>query len=487
MDITLLNHNMLYIKYLDGKIFRQRHLPLGPLYLISALEDSGITVDFRDYQLAERDDLFVPEALVDYLEGCASIVGISCMANLLPFVMYAMPLLRERFPDRKFILGGVGAMEIEREVLERCPSIDIIHRGEGETSVPLLIRALIDDSPLDSVPGIFYRKNGDICQNPPVKRCTDPDTLLRPAYTGIDFKRYEGHNILGSRGCPYPCTFCSIAPVWGHTPYSRSSTNIVDEMKYLHTEYAVRQFLFQDEYFISSPERALEFADLVRKTGLNIEYKAFARVDLVNEDAIKALADSGCVEIRFGVESGSDRILKLVRKGFTSDTALRTVSLAKKYIRGVDAFYIWGFPFETIEDFSESLFQMITLRGMGVRILPSLITHLPQTQMYRELEDKSRLEFCSWLLPEYMIAGIESRESVRVAIDGRYEGFFDFIMHNRDIFPGFFQLDVETNIRPKLNMLEDFDFYRREVRDSCGAHSPSCTGASPESVRVENT
>jgi radical SAM superfamily enzyme YgiQ (UPF0313 family) len=150
----------------------------------------------------------------------------------------------------------------------------------------------------------------------------------------------------------------------------------------------------------------------------------------------------------------------------------------------VDAFYILGFPFETIEDFSEYLFQMITLRGMGVRILPSLITHLPQTRMYRELEDKSRLEFCSWLLPEYMIAGMESRESVRVTIDQRYDGFFDFIMNNRDIFPGFFQIDVEENIRPKLNMLEEFDFYRREVRDSCGAHSPSCTGASPGNGRV---
>ncbi len=83
-----------------------------------------------------------------------------------------------------------------------------------------------------------------------------------------------------------------------------------------------------------------------------------------------------------------------------------------------------------------------------------------------------------------MIAGMESRESVRVTIDQRYDGFFDFIMNNRDIFPGFFQIDVEENIRPKLNMLEEFDFYRREVRDSCGAHSPSCTGASPGNGRV---
>ena len=87
MDFTLLNMNMLYIKYLDGRVHRQCHLPLGPLYLISALRGSGIDVDFRDYQLAEREDLFVPEALADFLEGCAPVVGISCMANLLPFVL----------------------------------------------------------------------------------------------------------------------------------------------------------------------------------------------------------------------------------------------------------------------------------------------------------------------------------------------------------------------------------------------------------------
>ncbi len=479
MDITLLNLNMLYIKYLDGRVHRQCHLPLGPLYLVTALERVGIRVDFRDYQLAERDDLFEPEALADFLEGAAPVVGLSCMSNLLPFVLYAMPVLKERFPDRKFILGGVGAMEIERQVLERTPEIDAVHRGEGERSVPLLVRALLDGAPLDGVPGVFHRKNGTIVQNQPAPRITELDTLPTPAYGGLDFTRYEGHNILGSRGCPYPCTFCSIAPVWERTAYSRSARSIVDEMARLHREHGVRQFLFQDEYFISSPARAREFASLLGKSGIDITYKAFARVDLVDEESLRALADSGCVEIRFGVESASDKVLARVRKGFDSDTALRTVSLAKKQIRGVDAFYIWGFPFESMDDFRESLFQMVTLRGMGVRILPSLLTYLPQTVIYRELEKPARLEFCPWLMPEYMMAGVERRVSVRVSIDGRYAAFFDYIMANRDIFPGFFQLDLEENIVPKLALLEEFDFYRKDVDESCGAHSPSQTAALP--------
>jgi hypothetical protein len=118
---------------------------------------------------------------------------------------------------------------------------------------------------------------------------------------------------------------------------------------------------------------------------------------------------------------------------------------------------------------------MITFRGMGVRILPSLLTYLPQTRIYQEIEDTDRLEFCHHLLPEYMISGIESRGSVRINIDERYTGLFDFIMQNKDIFPGFFHLDIEENINPKLAMLEEFEFYHAvDVEgESCGAHSPS--------------
>ena len=107
-DITLVNLNMLYIKYLDGQVRRQCHLPLGPLYLMSSLKQQGFDVDFRDYQTLEADELFSPEALCDFLKDPAPIIGLSCMANLIPFVLYAMPHIKARYPDSTIILGGVG-------------------------------------------------------------------------------------------------------------------------------------------------------------------------------------------------------------------------------------------------------------------------------------------------------------------------------------------------------------------------------------------
>jgi anaerobic magnesium-protoporphyrin IX monomethyl ester cyclase len=474
-DFTLVNMNMLYIKLLDGNVRRQCHLPLGPLYLTAALRKQGIEVDLRDYQLLDEDELFAPETLCSFLNDPAPIIGISCMANLIPFVLYAMPFLKERYPDRTIILGGVGTAFIEKEILRRIPEVDIIHRGEGEQTVPALIKALREGKPLDAIPGLFYRRKGTVVQNKPVSRITDLDGLPRPSYDGLDFKKYKGYNILGSRGCPYPCTFCSITPLWGWKAYSRSNQNIIEEMALMYYKHGVRQFLFQDEYFVSSPERMIDFSRLLKKSGMDATYKIFARVNLVNEESLKAMADSGCVEIRFGIESGSDRILQLIRKGFDSHAALKTVSLAKKHIDSVDTFYIWGYPYETMKDMSDSVFQMITFRGMGVRPLPSLITYLPQTQIYQDIEDKSKLEFCHYLLPEYMISGIEKRISVRIAIDDRYAELFQFIEENKDIFPGFFQFDIENNILPKLHMLEEFEFYRCQEEDSCGAHSPSMT------------
>lgn len=473
-DVTLVNMNMLYIKFLDGRIHRQCHLPLGPLYLVSALRQAGIEVDYRDYQLLEAAELFEPDVLCDFLADPAPIIGISCMANLLPFVLYALPAVRARYPDRKIVLGGVGPAAIEQRILERVAALDVISRGEGELNAVPLMRALQGEKPLADVPGIWFRQKGEIRHTPPVARVQDLDALPCPAYAGFDFTRYVGHNILGSRGCPYPCTFCSITPIWGWKAYSRSNESIIAEMLSMHHDHGVKQFLFQDEYFVSSPARMIDFAEKLKRTGMKITYKAFARVDLVNDASMRAMADSGCVEIRFGIESGSDRVLARTRKGFDTSRAMSVVSQAKRLFRSVDAFYVWGFPFETLEDFQASLFQMITFRGMGVRILPSLLTYLPQTRVYEEIADPSRLEFCPHLLPEYMISGIESRGTVRIEIDDKYSDLFEFVMRNRDIFPGFFHLDLESNVYPKLSLLEEFEFYKPLERDpeSCGAHSP---------------
>ena len=474
-DITLVNLNMLFMRY-GQEIERELHVPLGCLYLTRALQNAGYEVDFRDYQTSNSDDPFDIGAFLSFLDSPAPVIGLSCMANLLPFTILAMRALRERYPDRKLVLGGVGTKAVEDEVLRRFPWIDVISRGEGERTGPELLDALRSGGDLSGVAGVSHRDGDRVHHNPDRPRITDLDSIPFPAFEKIDLERYAGYGMMTSRGCPYACTFCSVAPVWNHESYSRSPGSIVAEMAFLNREAGVDLFLFQDEFFVSGKRQVMEFCRELSRSGLAVEWKAFGRVNLTDEEMMRAMADSGCLELRFGIESGSDKVLELTRKGFATAEVLDLIPKAIDIFPRVDVFYIWGFPFETMEDFSQSLFQMVSFRMMGARILPSLLSLLPQTQICREWAPKVKLEFCPYLLPEFVFTGHEVWSGGNVEIPGRYAEYFSLIESNPDIFPGFFHIDLEGNVLPKLVLLRQLGFYPRPEDapdpESCGAHSP---------------
>jgi radical SAM superfamily enzyme YgiQ (UPF0313 family) len=458
-DITLVNLNMLFMRY-GEQVERELHVPLGCLYLTQAMEDAGLTVDFRDYQLAACADPFDLAEFLKFVENPAPVIGLSCMANLLPFSILAMKALRERYPDRRLVLGGVGPKAVEEKILERFPWIDVVASGEGERVGPALVRALGTGGDLAAVPSISYRAaGGRIVRTPDAPRIVDLDSIPFPAFHRVDLKRYAGYGMMTSRGCPYLCTFCSVAPVWNLESHSRSPANIVAEMVHLHREAGVTLFLFQDEFFVSGKAQVMEFCRQLRGTGLPLEWKAFGRVNLVDEEMMHAMADAGCLELRFGIESGSDRILKIIRKGFTAAESLAVVPKAARIFRRVDAFFVWGFPFETMEDFNQSLFQMVTMRMMGARILPSLLSLLPQTELYRDWAGRVPLEFCPYLMPEFVFTGHEICRGGDVEIPERYRDYFALILAHPDIFSGFYLVDPQHNVQPKLALLRQFGFY----------------------------
>jgi anaerobic magnesium-protoporphyrin IX monomethyl ester cyclase len=476
-DLTLVNLNMLFMRY-GEEIERELHVPLGPLYLTRALEDTGFEVDFRDYQCVDSDDPFDMGVFLDFLRNPAPVIGLSCMANLLPFTILAIRALREAYPDRRIVLGGVGSKAVEEKILTRFPWVDVICRGEAERTGPELLRALLDGGDLSRVAGVSLRGgDGAALHAPDRRRITDLDAIPFPAFEKIDLARYAGYGMMTSRGCPYPCTFCSVAPVWNLESHSRGPKSIVDEMEFLHREAGVELFLFQDEFFVSGKRQVMEFCRELSSRGMNVHWKAFGRVNLVDEEMMRAMADCGCVELRFGIESGSDRVLQLIKKGFTTAQALEVVPKAVEIFRRVDAFFVWGFPFETMEDFHQSLFQMVSFRMLGARILPSLLSLLPQTEVYREWSGKAALEFCPYLLPEFVFTGHEVCRGGRIELPERYGGYFDLILQNPDVFPGFFHIDLEGNVLPKLALLRQFGFYPEPqpvdpAAESCGAHSP---------------
>ncbi len=175
-DITLVNLNMLFMRY-GEEIERDLHVPLGPLYLTRALEQAGYTVDFRDYQVVDSDEPFDMEVFLEFLRDPAPVIGLSCMANLLPFTILAMKALRERYPDRTLVLGGVGSTAVDDKILTRFPWIDLICRSEGERTAPELLGVLKQGGDLAAVDGISFRQNGDVRRNPDRARITDLDTI----------------------------------------------------------------------------------------------------------------------------------------------------------------------------------------------------------------------------------------------------------------------------------------------------------------------
>lgn len=474
-DISLLNLNLLYVRYLDS-VDRELHVPLGCLYLTRALEDAGFKVDFRDYQLNEFEDPFEVGRIAEFLGDTAPIVGFSCMANLLPFTIMAMKDFKQRHPDKFLILAGVGPKAVEEKILQRFPWIDCIAAGEGELTGPDLIAAIQNKKDLSQVPGLFIRhENNSILYTGPRERIENLDDIPLPAFEKIDLTRYQGYGMLSSRGCPYPCTFCSVAPIWDHHSTFRSNDSIIEEMKMLNRVAGVKMFLFQDEFFVSTKERVLDFCAKLKKSGLDVYWKAFGRVDLTDREMMQAMADAGCVELRFGIESGSDRMLRLIKKGFSAAEAVAVISDAVKIFPRVDAFYVWGFPDETLEDFHQTVFQMIMFRMMGARILPSLLCLLPQTELFINHKDSYSLDFCPELFPEYMITGHEISAAGKFDISGQHADKYTFITDNPDIFPGFFHFNLEGNILPKLEIMRKFGFYPETEQDnteSCGAHSP---------------
>lgn len=460
-DITLVNMNLLHIVYAD-RVEHECHVPLGPLYLVSALEQQGYDVDFRDYQLAEALDPFDLEGTLDFLADTAPIVGFSCMANLLPYTLLVAMALKERWPQKTVILGGTGPTAVEERILQRFDAIDVIVRGEADHTLPELMDALSRGDDLRTIPGITFRDGGRVVSTGPRPRIADLDRLPWPAYHRADMHAYEGYGLVTSRGCPYRCAFCSVAPIWGHQTVRRRVECVVGEIRHLFETYGVEMFLLQDEYFVSHKEHMLDFCAQLKAAHLPLRWKCFARVNLVDEEMLRTMADAGCVHIRYGVESGSDAVLQRVSKGFSSADACEVIASSATIFPEVDAFFIWGFPFESMVDFHKSVFQMVLFRSWGVRVLPCLLSFLPQTAIYRDVLAGvygGSLRFVPDLTPEYVATGHEVFGAGRTRIGDRQRPLFEFIAAHPDLFPGFLQWEPETNVRPKLQVLRDLGFY----------------------------
>jgi radical SAM superfamily enzyme YgiQ (UPF0313 family) len=458
-DITLINMSLLYIKSRNTSDY-EIHLPLGLMYIISSLEQQKFIVDFIDHQLFpyqyDNVELFNINNIIKCYDNPASVIGFSCMANLLPFTLLVAKAFKEKYPNVIIIFGGIGVCGVEEKILRKFPWIDIIVKGEGENTTTELLNHIHHPSEWNKIKGIFLKNtSNEIIFTGDRDRIVELNALPMPAYHHLHIELYDAFNIITNRGCPYKCTFCSVAPMWGHYTHCRSIDNIISEIRYLYDNYGVKQILFQDEYFYSSEEKIIQFCDALMETGLPITWKCFGRINLVTSFAMKKMKESGCVEIRFGVESTSDFVLSKINKGFRFKEVVDMLNEAVCIFDSVEAFFIWGFPFERKMDFFKNILFMYRFQQCGVTVLPSLLSLLPQTQIYKNYqagEFLGKLKLIRELIPMIVVTGHEIIDRFN-QIPDEYLEYYSFIERNEEIFPGFFLLDFDNTILPKYRML----------------------------------
>lgn len=350
-------------------------LPLGLGYIASALRKENHNVEIMDINAFR----FSSEQVEGKIKNADfDIVGIGGIVTIYKYVKWLTELLKKHHPDKKIIIGGSVGSSIPDIIFEHTKA-DIICIGEGEIAVVELMDALITGKDLNGIQGIWFRsRDGRIIKNkirPPVQ---DLDKIPFPAWDLFPMDIYLKNpvgapnrnkwvdgctdtvnilsmNLSGSRGCPYKCIYC-YHDFMGQKYRHRSSGNIIQEMKILNAKYGVQYFHFIDDEFCMDRDFVFSFCKAMKDNfDSKISWGCTGRVNLMSEYLIKTMKDSGCVLIGYGIESGSQKILDIMKKQVKVEQAKEAVRLTKKHLGWADCSFMVGTPGENWQTLQETI------------------------------------------------------------------------------------------------------------------------------------
>lgn len=375
--------------------------PLGLLYIASYLKKhdpachlkiiDSPTENLNYQQLKEEIKEFNPE-----------IIGIATMSFTVIDALRTAKIAKEIDSRIKVVLGGPHVHIYGKETLKLGNS-DFIILGEGERTFYQLVENIANEEKLKEIPGlIFYDKKHNIVHTGPPQFIENLDELPFPARELIDNKKY--FSVLGtnnlmttmitSRGCPYHCLFCD-RPQMGKKFRARSPKNVVDEMEECFKNYGIKEFLIYDDTFTVDQQRVIDICHEISKRKLNIIWDIRARVDTVDGKMLWLLKKAGCERIHYGVESGTQKILNVLRKGITLEQAKRAFKLTKKIGIQTLGYFMIGNPTETKEDILTTIKFAEKLNPDYVHI--TITMPFPATDLYFLALEKKIIPRDLWL------------------------------------------------------------------------------------------
>lgn len=370
------------------------NVPIGVGSLLAYVRQKGIEAYFVDEQV-EEDPLTMTAEYVKKIKS-PYIFGFSVLTAAYKSAVILSKKLKEAYPDSVIIFGGIHPTACAEECLSHG-HIDVVIRGEGERPLAQIYECVKSKKDFTRIEGLSYRKNCMVIHNPISAEPLDLDTLPDFPYSFFKSSRYDMGFVVGSRGCPYRCIFCSNRVATGKRYRYYPAKRILRDLDWIDKYYLSvnpgnRNIQFMDDNLLVSKERIYELIEQIKLKGFDkkMTFSFQARGDNVNFKLLNDLYSAGFKNIFFGLETASDRLMKMIKKDETVAQCAEAVKMAKKIGFYVSATFIFGLPTDTHAERMDCLKLSKELNLDMVRY--NNATPYPGTELYEIAKREKRIQ-----------------------------------------------------------------------------------------------
>lgn len=374
-----------------------KQVPLGLCYIAAILEKEGHKVQIIDELVAQ-----------DAIEHISkndppSIIFLGVYPSCADRAKKVIDAAKEKNKDVLVVVGGaVGQKSTAAHWLDFL-NADVVVLGEGEFVAPLLMKE--KKTAWHKLNGICFKDGGKHIITGEPELIKDLDSLPFPAIHLLDLQRYKGPteqgffesegavttSIMTARGCIFSCNFCGSGSKLGHSVRYRSPKNVVDEIEHYVKDLNICHFTVNDDTFSARIPRVIELCDMIIERGLDkkVSWIVQTRAEIGTPEMFKKMRQAGCVMVAFGVESGSDKVLKICNKKLDLANVLTGAKWARDAGMRIKAYFMVNLPGEEEEDFQKSVAFAKKLDPDYLWL--SYFTPLPGTEFHRQLVEQNKV------------------------------------------------------------------------------------------------
>jgi anaerobic magnesium-protoporphyrin IX monomethyl ester cyclase len=394
--------------------------PIAIAYLSGTLRANGYDVQTID-AIGEDIERLTPmpgtvglalglpvDQIIERIDADATIIGYSAMFSCSwTWDKKILEGIRSRFPQALIVIGGEHATACTEYVLRDCRAVDLCARGEGEDTLLEIVTAHQDGKVPAILDGVASLENGSVRINPPRARIRDIDNIPEPDWTDLPLEAYMkggyGHGVnlgrsmplMATRGCPFQCTFCSSPGMWTTRWQARSPQIVFDEMVKYIEKYNAQNFDLYDLTAIIKKDWIMEFTDIILASDYRFTWQlpSGTRSEALDADVIDRLWRSGCRNMNYAPESGSDEVLKRIKKKVSLPKLVESMKAAIKHDLNVKINMIFAFPEDTWRHMFANFAFGIKCAWLGVND-SSFIPYVPYpgSELYDQLAAQNKIE-----------------------------------------------------------------------------------------------